>query len=120
MHVTLDHTSVPCHDKQSTAEFFVKIFGFSFEEPRRTLLPVRVNDSLALNFEDFPSFDHHHYAFLVNGQDLNAIQDRLKASGVAFGSTTSGADGEIYDRRGERGFYFQDPNGHSIEVLSRA
>ena len=27
-------------------------------------------------------------------------------------------DGQIYIRRGGRGFYFEDPNGHLLEVMT--
>lgn len=27
-------------------------------------------------------------------------------------------DGQLYTRRGGRGFYFEDPNGHLLEVMT--
>ena len=46
--------------------------------------------------------------------------DRIKAAGIAYGSgPRSSEDGQINNRRGGRGVYFRDPNGHMLELLTR-
>jgi len=45
--------------------------------------------------------------------------ERVKAEGIAYGSgPRSRADMQINHRHGGRGFYFEDPNGHVLEVLT--
>ena len=45
--------------------------------------------------------------------------DRVKAEGIAYGSgPRSRTDREINHRRGGRGVYFDDPNGHVLEILT--
>jgi Glyoxalase/Bleomycin resistance protein/Dioxygenase superfamily len=61
----------------------------------------------------------HHYAFHVSEVEFEAIFDRVKARGIPYGSGPySRTDGQIYSRRGGRGFYFDDPNGHVLEVMT--
>jgi catechol 2,3-dioxygenase-like lactoylglutathione lyase family enzyme len=53
--------------------------------------------------------------------EFDAILGRVKTAGVAFGSEPRAQDnGEINTRRGGRGVYFRDANGHSWELLTRA
>jgi catechol 2,3-dioxygenase-like lactoylglutathione lyase family enzyme len=43
----------------------------------------------------------------------------VKAQGILYGSGPyHHTDGQIYTRRGGRGFYFEDPNGHLLEVMT--
>jgi len=45
----------------------------------------------------------------------------LKAEGVRYGSGPgSSTDGEINHRLGGRGLYFADPDGHLMEIMTRA
>ena len=71
---------------------------------------------------DMPGFDPrtvHHYAFHVSDAEFDAIFGRVKAKGLPFGSGPfNHADRQIYMLRGGRGFYFEDPNGHLLEVMT--
>ena len=52
MAITLNHTIVWARDKESAARFFAKIFGLRFEGFGGHFAPVRVNDTLTLDFAD--------------------------------------------------------------------
>jgi len=118
MAVALDHMSVPTKDKVGTAEFFGKVFGVQYEGPRRDFAPIKLSDGLTLNFEQWEECPIHHYAFRVTGEEFEAVLGRLRTNAVVFGSTTENQDNEVYDRNGLRGFYFQDPNGHGLEIIT--
>ena len=119
MAVVLDHTIVPARNKVASAEFFARIFGLSYQGAHSHFAPVRVNDSLTLDFDDRDQFESHHYAFRVTDAEFDAIFDRVKGEGIAYGSgPRSRADGQINQRNGGRGFYFEDPNGHVLEVMT--
>src|SRR5207244_3673711 len=61
----------------------------------------------------------HHYAFHVSEAEFEAIFTRVKAKGIPYGSGPhSHTDGQINTRRGGRGFYFEDPYGHLLEVMT--
>jgi catechol 2,3-dioxygenase-like lactoylglutathione lyase family enzyme len=110
MPITLNHTIVPSHDKERSAQFFARIFGVNYTGAMGHFAQVRVNDELALDYDNRDDFDSHHYAFVVNDQEFDDIFGRLKAEQVVYGSGPgSHTDGEINHRRGGRGLYFADP-----------
>src|SRR6266540_1687866 len=120
MAITLDHTIVPAHDKEAAAQFFAEMFGVSYEGASGHFAPVRVNESLNLDFDNRDAFESHHYAFVVTDEEFDAILGRVKAAGRSYGSEPNAQDnGQINTRRGGRGFYFRDLDGHSLEVMTR-
>ena len=119
MPILLDHTIVPAHDKEMSARFFARVFGLSYDGPMSHFAPVRVNDSLTMDFDNREGFASHHYAFKVSEGEFDQIFARVKDEGLRYGSgPRSRDDMEINRRRGGRGFYFEDPNGHVLEVLT--
>jgi catechol 2,3-dioxygenase-like lactoylglutathione lyase family enzyme len=111
---------VPAHDKEAAAQFFADIFGLKRAEPVGHFAPVRVNDTLTLDFDTRDRFESHHYAFHVSDAEFDAISDRIKSAGIPYGSGPRALeDGQINTRRGGRGVYFRDPNGHILELLTR-
>jgi len=121
MAIELDHTIVPSHDKVASASFFARIFGLETSPPMGPFAPVHVNEALTLDFDERQSdFERHHYAFHVSEAEFDAIFGRVKEAGVAYGSGPfSRADGQINHRHGGRGVYFEDPNGHVLELMTR-
>jgi catechol 2,3-dioxygenase-like lactoylglutathione lyase family enzyme len=120
MTIRLDHTIVPANDKVAAATFFAEIFGLTVKPGQGHFAQVQVNDSLTLDFADEPEPGRsEHYAFHVSEAEFEAIFGRVKAKGLPYGSGPySHTDGQIYTRRGGRGFYFEDPNGHLLEVMT--
>jgi len=130
MTIRLDHTIVPAQDKHAAAQFFAHVFGLEVEPGRHHFAKVRVNDSLTLAFADEPeawggpgmdpkSGQSHHYAFHISDDEFEQIFSRVKSLGIPYGSEPySHEDRRINTRRGGRGFYFEDPNGHLLEVMT--
>ena len=131
MTIRLDHTIVPTKDKVASAKFFAEIFGLKVKPGRGYFAQVRINESLTLDFSDEPEDwggpDHLdsetgpslHYAFHVSDAEFEAIFSRVKAKALPYGSEPdSHTDGRTNTRRGGRGFYFEDPNGHLLEVMT--
>jgi catechol 2,3-dioxygenase-like lactoylglutathione lyase family enzyme len=119
MAITLNHTIVPARDKEAAAKFFARIFGLEFDGESGHFVPVRVNDTLTLLFDEEPSFESHHYAFHVDDADFDAILGRVRQAGLAYGSAPwSLDDGKLNDWNGGRGVYFQDPDGHVLELMT--
>jgi catechol 2,3-dioxygenase-like lactoylglutathione lyase family enzyme len=120
MAITLNHTIVPARDKEAAARFFAQLFGLSFEGTGDYFAPVRINDTLTLLFDDnVETIDSHHYAFHVSDAEFDAVLARVKAAGLVFGSAPwSLEDGKLNDWNDGRGFYFTDPDGHVIELMT--
>lgn len=115
----LDHTIVPAHDKEESARFIAKMFGVSYNGTWGHFAPVKVNDTLSLDFDDRENFQSNHYAFLATEQEFDEILQRVKDEGRAYGSgPRSQEDMQINHLHGGRGFYFKDLNGHSFEVIT--
>jgi catechol 2,3-dioxygenase-like lactoylglutathione lyase family enzyme len=119
--ITLNHTIVPSRDKERSARLFAKLFGLDYQGLNGHFAPVRVNDTLTLDWDNNDTFEGHHYAFLVDDEQFDAILSRLDAEGMTHGSGPgSPADGNINHRLGGRGLYFSDPDGHLMEIMTRA
>jgi catechol 2,3-dioxygenase-like lactoylglutathione lyase family enzyme len=52
MTITLNHTIVWARDKNAAARFFAETFGLRFAGSGGHFAPVRVNDTLTLDFAD--------------------------------------------------------------------
>jgi len=119
MPIVLDHTIVPARDNAAAARFFARVFGLQYEGRMSHFAPVRVNETLVLDFDTSANFESHHYAFKVGDAEFDAIFGRIKDEGIAYGSgPRTPADMTINHRGGGRGFYFKDPDGHLLEVLT--
>jgi len=119
MPIVLDHTIVPAKDKLVSAEFFAEIFGLTVKPGGGHFAQVQVNETLTFDFDDDPEPKRQHYAFHASDAEFDAIFVRVKAKGLRYGSAPyNHTDGQIYTRRGGRGFYFEDPSGHLLEVMT--
>jgi catechol 2,3-dioxygenase-like lactoylglutathione lyase family enzyme len=122
MAIMLDHTIVPAHDKVASAKFFAELFGLSYDGPMGPFAPVRINDSLSLDFDDRwgDKFGLHHYAFHVSDAEFDAIFGRVKAKGLKYGSGPySREDMQVRENKGARTVYFPDLNGHILEIRTK-
>ena len=121
MTLQLDHTIVPSHDKVRAAKFIASLFDLQYDGPWGHFAPLKVNDTLTLDFDDAEHVSSNHYAFLASDDELDAILERVKNAGIVFGSGPSRSarkDGEINHRHGGRGFYFECADGHLWEVIT--
>jgi catechol 2,3-dioxygenase-like lactoylglutathione lyase family enzyme len=80
---------------------------------------VQVNESLTFDLADEAEPQSHHYAFHISDAEFDPIFSRVKVKGLLYGSEPyNHTNGQIYTRRGGRGFYFEDPHGHLLEVMT--
>jgi catechol 2,3-dioxygenase-like lactoylglutathione lyase family enzyme len=118
MSIHLDHTIVPASDKVASAKFFAEMFGLNVRHGH--FEQVQIDDHLTLDFADeIKPVQNIHYAFHVSDAEFDAIFERVKAKNLPYGSGPfSHRDMQINRRHGGRGFYFQDPNGHLLEIMT--
>ena len=61
-----------------------------------------------------------HYAFLVSESEFDAIFGRVRARGLDYwADPAQSRQGEINHHDDGRGFYFEDPDGHLLEIITR-
>jgi len=121
MAIKLNHTIVPARDKEESARFYERMFGFEYTGAMGHFTPVRIpSQSLTLDFDNDDSFEPRHYAFKVSEAEFDEIFARIVGEGVRYGSGPfSPEDMEINHWNGGRGVYFRDPGGHLLELLTR-
>lgn len=121
MNVELNHTIVWVGDKAASAEFLAGILGVSVGAPNGPFMPVRLANRVTLDFADAHDVRGQHLAFLVSDSDFDAVFARLRAAGIAYWADPMHREpGQINHWLGGRGVYFEDPDGHNMELLTRA
>ncbi|MGH8929202.1 MAG: VOC family protein [Egibacteraceae bacterium] len=121
MAVELNHIIIPAKDKHASAEFLAEILSLDVSPQFGPFIPVQVG-GVTLDFMDSDDFrpEWHHCAFLVTEPEFDEILARVKELGVTYyPNPQHTGPGEINHDWGGRGFYFDDPNGHNLEVLTQ-
>jgi catechol 2,3-dioxygenase-like lactoylglutathione lyase family enzyme len=120
MAVQLNHTIVPTHDKLAASTFLAEILGLEPPTPFGPFLCVETANGVSLDYADhdgvLPSI---HYAFLVSEEDFDAIFARVTERRLRYWADPGHTREGVINNHG-RGFYFEDPSGHNMEVLTRA
>lgn len=122
MGVNFNHTIVHSSDKKSSSGFLVEILGLSAPVEFGPFLVVELDNGASLDFIDAEGtkFDTQHYAFLVSEEEFDPIFERVRSRGLDYWADPFKKRLEEINRRdGGRGFYFDDPDGHLLEVLTR-
>ncbi|MGH3884057.1 MAG: VOC family protein [Pseudonocardiaceae bacterium] len=121
MTVELNHTIVAARDKIAAATFLTDLLGLPPATTFGPFLVVTLGNGVSLDFIDTPDDIHpQHYAFLVGEPDFDVIFGRIRALGIPYWADPfHNEPGEINTRDGGRGVYFDDPNGHVLELLTR-
>lgn len=122
MPAKLNHTIVAASDKVKSALFLSEIMGL---EPPLLLghfALVTVGDELTLDFMTTDmEITPQHYAFLVSEDEFDEIFARVKARGLNYWADPfHKKPGEVNRWDDGRGVYFDDPDGHSLEILTRS
>jgi catechol 2,3-dioxygenase-like lactoylglutathione lyase family enzyme len=75
-----------------------------------------------LDFMDRDAGQIHpqHYAFLVSEDEFDVIFGRIQQAGITYYADPGHRQaGRINHNDGGRGAYFEDPNGHNLEIITR-
>jgi catechol 2,3-dioxygenase-like lactoylglutathione lyase family enzyme len=122
MTVTLNHTIVPAVDNREAARFFASIMGLRELPPagrNANFAPVRVNETLTLDFMTVADPEGHHLAFDVDPATFDQILARIRAAGVPYGNDPAQPDnGRIDHPLCPRGLFFVDAARNLYEVMS--
>jgi catechol 2,3-dioxygenase-like lactoylglutathione lyase family enzyme len=123
MAVQLNHTIVSARDKQVSAAFLAEILGVGEPKPFGPFLGVVVDNDVTLDFVDWSGdgdLTRQHYAFLVGEVEFDEIFGRIQSRNLDYWADPHhDIAGEINTRDGGRGCYFDDPDGHILEILTR-
>lgn len=121
MSVQLNHTIVEAGDREATASFFAEVLGLPEPKQYGPFLVLQCGNDVSLDVIAVDGPVHpQHYAFLVSEPEFDQIYGRITARSLAHWADPHHArPNEINDNDGGRGVYWQDPNGHNLEIITR-
>jgi catechol 2,3-dioxygenase-like lactoylglutathione lyase family enzyme len=121
MTIELNHTIVAAKDKKASAQFLADILGLEASPQYGPFIPVAIPNGVTLDYmEAGGPITTQHYAFLVSEDDFDTIFGRIKDAGLTYWADPyHSVVKEINTNDGGRGVYWEDPNGHSLEILTK-
>ena len=120
MAVELNHTIVTCTDKQASSQFLVEILGLPEPTTFGPFVVVQVANGVSLDYADDHGPVHpQHYAFMVGDDEFDQIHARIVERGLTYWADPFHRhEGEINTNDGGRGLYWEDPDGHNLEIIT--
>lgn len=120
MAVSLNHTIVHARDPEATARFLTEMLGLPAPQRLAHFTIVQVGET-SLDF--LPSdgdIASRHFAFLMTEPEFDAVLARLQVRDLPYWADPFRREtGRINHWDDGRGVYFDDPDGHVLEILTR-
>jgi catechol 2,3-dioxygenase-like lactoylglutathione lyase family enzyme len=119
--VQLNHHIVHCRDRRRSATYLADILGRPAPTTFGPFLEVKVDNDVSLDFMEIDGDPQpQHYAFLVGEEDFDAIFGRIEEQGQQYWADPGQSrPGEINHHDGGRGVYWEDPDRHLLEIITR-
>lgn len=117
----LNHHIVSATDSQASAGYYSEMLGLPAAVKFGEFAVLKVSADTTLDFIDSDSdFDRQHYAFLVTETEFDEIFTRIKNRNQPYWSDPMHHDpNRINGWDDGRGVYFDDPDGHRLEIITR-
>jgi catechol 2,3-dioxygenase-like lactoylglutathione lyase family enzyme len=121
MSAQLNHTIVWCRDKSRSSALLVRILGSLPAMPFYNFMVVQLDNGVSLDFmEKGGPIASQHYAFLIEESESDATFSRIRNEGLSYwADPAKSRPNEINHNDGGRGVYFEDLDGHFLEVITR-
>ncbi|MET0420759.1 MAG: VOC family protein [Acidimicrobiia bacterium] len=121
MTVSLNHTIVWCRDQHVSATFLTEMLGLPEATRFGPFLVVELANGVSMDFHDVTEeIPPQHYAFIVSEPEFDEIYGRIVERGLAhWADPAKSRAGEINHHDGGRGVYWDDPDGHFLEIITR-
>jgi len=121
MAVHLNHTIVAAKDSVASATFMADILGLDPPTRFGPFMMVETGNGVSLDFSQTDDeITAQHYAFLISEDEFDVIFGRIEDRGLDhWADPARQRPGQINRNDGGRGVYFEGPDGHLLEVLTR-
>jgi catechol 2,3-dioxygenase-like lactoylglutathione lyase family enzyme len=121
MTAQLNHTIVAARDKDASALFLTAILGLPAPLEIGPFAVVKVGDRLSLDYmKTDGEIAPQHYAFLVEEAEFDEIFERIAKRGLPYWADPHQRQRNAINHWDDgRGLYFEDPNGHLLEIITR-
>jgi hypothetical protein len=118
--VELNHIVIPARSKWASATFLASILDVPAGPTRDSFVPVTVGNGVSLDYVDAAGFGSCHCAFLVSEAEFDAAFARIRSAGITYyAGPRHQRPGEIRHLPGGRGVWFDDPDGHTMEITTQ-
>jgi catechol 2,3-dioxygenase-like lactoylglutathione lyase family enzyme len=121
MAIHFNHTILYAQDSKASATFLAEILGLPAPKHWGPFQMVTTGNDANLDYMDTDGeISPQHYAFLVGEAEFDAIFGRVRDRKLSYWADPKQKQkGEINRHDGGRGVYFEDPNGHLLEIITR-
>jgi catechol 2,3-dioxygenase-like lactoylglutathione lyase family enzyme len=119
--IEFNHLIIFAKDKQQSAGFLTEILGLPEPKADGFFLSVGFKNNVTFQYAELGvDFIMQHYAFLVSEHEFDGILGRVQAKGLEYWADPRKQKPNEYNcNHGGRGFYFLDPSGHGMEVITQ-
>lgn len=116
----LNHVIVYCSDRSKSSNFLTDILGRPAAIRFGPFHVVALDNGASLDYmQTNAAISPQHYAFLITEDEFDAALEALKSKGCKFWADPGQMrEGRINRDDGGRGVYFEDPDGHLLEILT--
>jgi catechol 2,3-dioxygenase-like lactoylglutathione lyase family enzyme len=120
MAAQLNHTIVQARDKDVSARFLTEMLGLAPPSSFGPFAVVSLGNDVSLDYVTASGeITSQHYAFLVSEPEFDAIHGRIVERGLEFWADPFHRQpGQINTNDGGRGVYWDDPDGHRLEIIT--
>ena len=121
MPVQLNHTIVAARDNRAAAEWMAEMLGLPSPKPFGPFEGVETDNGVALDFITHNGeITPQHYAFLISEEEFDEIFGRIQGREIRHWADPHRTRPQAINHNdGGRGVYFEDPNGHLLEIITR-
>ncbi|HXV94760.1 MAG TPA: VOC family protein [Pseudonocardia sp.] len=119
MTVAFNHTIVATRDQDAGAAFLAEVLGLPAPTRFGPFTVVELAHGASLDYMNSAEVRPQHYAFLVSEDEFDAVTGRLRERGVPTYADPGHRRRGHNTNDGGRGAYFDSPEGHNLEVLTR-
>ena len=122
MSAKLNHTIVWCSDQEKSATFLTDILGLPPARRFMGFLVVDLANDVSLDYLPAESepISLQHFAFLISEEEFDAALPRVRKLAMEIWADPARKQpGRINHHFGGRGVYFEDPDGHLFELITK-
>ena len=121
MAIHFNHTILAARDSQASANFLAEMLGLPPPTRWGPFQMVTTENGANLDYMDVDrEIVSQHYAFLVSETEFDGIFGRVRERKLPYWADPGKQQpGKINNHDGGHGLYFEDPNGHLLEIITR-
>lgn len=121
MAIDFNHTIVAARDSSASAIFLAEMLGLPAPREWGPFQMVTTANGANLDFMGSQGqIAPQHYAFLVDEREFDEILNRIREWSLSYwADPAQKKPGEINHHDHGRGLYFEDPDGHLLEIITK-